>query len=247
MPNIEELHFTFDILRFNMLKKSFTISYLGHEDFDFASIHTFCNQIEKLEINKSTFYSSELISFCQNFTNLFELNIHDFNIDKVEKKLFDGLSNLRSLSLCYNYFQTIDFDAFSNLKKLVKLDLKLDLIYIEFEPLDKRTFSELVNLEVLNLKGIKSLDENIFSNLKNLRELNLRSNELERLDHKLFDGLVSLYELYLPDYYLKYFDSRILDNLHRLKKIFLSRKSISHDETGILKRFKESGINFEFY
>ena len=244
---LDSLNVSFD---YSLFDKKLVCSFKSNNNIDFGPIYTIRNKIEKLRINKSNIDSNKLFSIvCNNFKNLFELEIFDCIIYKIEKKMFDGLSNLRSLRLYSNRNNVqpimIDYDAYSHLKQLVNLDLSRN----SFESFDKRIFSELFNLEILDLCGnwLKSLDENIFSNLKNLRELYLRSNYFDAFDHRLFAGLENLYELHLPDNKSLCFDSRILDCLPRLKKIILSRRSISHNETEILNRFQQSRIHFEFY
>lgn len=251
ISNIQELYVDLDSLNVSFsyfrLEKKLVFSLKSNKDIDFGPIYTIKNRIEKLQINESDIDNTQLFNICHTFTNLIELDIFKSKIAKIEKKMFDGLANLRSLKFFNNrnYHLMIDFDAFSNLKQLVDLDLSNN----SFEPFDKRIFSELVNLETLDLGviGLKSLDENIFSNLKNLRELYLRSNKFDAFDHRIFSGLENLYELHLPDYKSTHFDSRILDYLPRLKKIVLTRMSISDNEFEILTQFKTSGIDFEFY
>lgn len=78
----------------------------------------------------------------------------------------------------------IDDDAFSNLKQLVRLDLKSNLL------LKSHYFSELINLEYLILSNnrLEFIEKDVFSNLKNLREIDLSNNHLSVLDKKLFIG-----------------------------------------------------------
>lgn len=250
IPNIEQIYmncsdlFTFIFYKF---EKKLSIKKIMNDDF--SSFGSVFNQIEKLSL---THYSndnhlSKLFSVCDNFRSLLELNMCNCKVDKIDKKMFDGLTKLRSLKIKKSRNpQNVDCDAFSNLKHLVCLDLSSNRI----ESLDERTFSELVNLETLNLSGnnLISLDENIFSNLKNLRELDLGSNEFKFLDLRLFFGLENLNELNLSNYKLTCFDLGMLNYLPYLKKITLSGKLIYKDskETEVLKRFKEGGIEFIF-
>lgn len=250
VPHIEKLAVKFDSLQFSyeyiMEERKLSISFKSIKDIDFSPIDPISDKIERLQINKSIIDSTKLVNVCSHFRNVYDLAIYDSYISKIEKRMFEGSPNLRSLALHYNRnIEAVDYDSFSDLKALVNLSLCYNFI----DSLDKRIFSDLVNLETLNVteNGIKSLDISIFSTLKNLRELNLRSSEYEFLDYRLFVGLGNLNELQLPGYKLINFDLRILDNLPRLKKIFLSKMSISHNETEILKRFNEAGINFQFY
>lgn len=250
MPNIGVLTIRCDLLNFyfHKLNKKLNIENLCNEGFFFDHI---CNlrhwNIEKLSIKRCSYkHISKFFSVCENFRDLLELNVYYCKIIKIEKKMFDGISMLRSLKINGDFeFQIIDHDAFSNLKQLVYLDLSSNVI----DSLDKRTFSELVNLETLDLSSmrVKSLDENIFSNLKNLRQLDLESNELKFLNPRLFFGLENLYELNLSRNKLSHFDLRILDNLSGLENINLSRNLINKDKKSeIVNRFRENGIEFSF-
>jgi insulin-like growth factor-binding protein complex acid labile subunit len=249
VPNIEKLTVKSDSFSFDyvMEEKSLLISFKSFNDVDFAPIYPISNEIETLRINDSTISNSRtFLSVSRYFRNVLDLSITNSRIEKIDREMFEELSNLRSLSLQYNrYLRKIDYDAFSNLKELTNLSLA----YNSIRSLDKRVFSSLVDLEILNVteNGIKRLNKEIFSNQSNLRQLYLGSSRYKRLDHALFVGLEYLYHLHLPGCVLTNFDLRILDNLPRLERILLSKLSISHNETEILNRFDEAGIDYQFY
>ena len=248
IPNIEKLTVKLDAFLFDYVKteKKLSISLHSVDDIDFFPFYPITNEIEKLQITDSKIDSGKLVRVFRHFRNVSDLSICESDIAKIENETFNGLPNLLSLSLHYNrYLETIDHEAFSNLKQLQHLSLSHNFIH----SLDNRVFSGLVSLETLNLieNGIESLDENIFSSLENLRRLYLGSNKYELLDHRLFVGLGNLIELHLPGCVLTNFDLRILDNLPRLEKILLSKTSIIHNERAILNRFYESRIDFKFY
>lgn len=248
IPNIEKLTVKLDSFSFEYVKaeNKLSICLRSINDIDFSPFYPITNEIEKLHITDSNIDSGKLIRVFRHFRNVSDLSICESDITQIENGTFDGLPNLRSLSLHYNRdLETIDYDAFANLKQLEHLSLSHNFI----QSLDNRVFSYLVSLETLNLieNGIESLDENIFSSLENLRHLYLGSNKYELLDHRLFVGLGNLIELHLPGCVLTNFDLRILDNLPRLEKILLSKMSIMHNETVILSRFYQSGIDFQFY
>lgn len=249
IPNIEKLTVKSDSFSFGYVKeeKSLFISFQSFNDIDFAPIYPISNEIETLQITDSTISNSRtFVSVCRHFRNVLDLSLSNSRIQKINREMFEKLSNLRSLSLHYNRdLKTINYDAFWNLKQLTHLSLA----YNSIRSLDKRVFLNLVNLEILNVteNGIKRLDKEIFSNLRNLRQLYLGSSRYRRLDHELFVGLEYLYELHLPGCVLTNFDLRVLDNLPRLRRILLSKMSISHNKTEILNRFNESGIDFQFY
>lgn len=189
----------------------------------------------------------------------------------VKQITLKSLNALKRLIFDVNHFLTsLQTDIYNHLPKIEVISVYCFLFGFSYYKLEKRLainkvsgqnfdFGPICNpIEKLSIKGCthnnlcKLFDcgdyfrkENIFLNLKNLRELELRSNELEKLDPELFIGLENLYELKLFNNKFRHFDLRILNYLPRLKKISLSRRLISHNETEILKRFKESGIEFE--
>ena len=248
MPNIEVLTIRCVFLNFyfHKLNKKLDIENLCNEGIFFNHIYNLNlrhSKIEKLSIKRCSYkHISYLFSVCDNFRNLLQFDIYNCKITKIEKRMFDGISMLRSFKIESNFddVEKIDHDAFSNLTQLVYLDFSGNII----ESLDNRTFSKLVNLESLNLRlnRLKSLD--IFSNLKNLSQLYLRSYDLEVLDPRLFIGLDNLCELNLSCNKLTHFDLRILDNLPGLKKINLSRNLMN--KTEIVHRFNENRIEFTF-
>ena len=102
IPNIEVLCvdcmdlFTYTIF---LLEKRVSISMIRTDDF--SSIGLICDRIEKLSITRYFTHNhiSKLFSVCDKFRDLLELDIHDCEVNKLEKEMFDGFSKLRSLKI----------------------------------------------------------------------------------------------------------------------------------------------------
>ena len=144
----------------------------GNEEFNFDFIQHLYNRINKLVISNSDYAHLLKLVSEQNFPYLKRLEIWYSNIYRLEKKMLSGsFPAIQSLKIMSNeYLETIDHDAFSNLKHLRVLEINENSI----ESLDIRLFSELVNLESVSMRRIqlKVIDDaNVFSNLKRLETI----------------------------------------------------------------------------
>lgn len=233
LPNIQTFFYSNHFMRIefkNLPKKHIDVDricFIKDLNVDYFINH-FSNQIEKLRI---MYLNSEnltkLISEYY-YPNLLQLEIRNCDINRIEKKLFDGLSPMiQRLNIRYNSnLEIIDNDAFSNMKRLVTLDLSNNRI----ESLDRRIFSGLNNLQVLCLykNRINRIDGNVFSDLKKLTTLNLSDNQLKILDAESFVGLEYLRTLCFSNNKLSHFEFGILVNLPRIEWINLSGNDISN-------------------
>lgn len=80
---------------------------------------------------------------------MFEVNLHDNQINNISKKAFDGLLQLLTLNLSKNAIETIPTDAFFGLVSLRKMDLSSNFI----EKLDNKTNSVLE--DCLSLREVR--------------------------------------------------------------------------------------------
>lgn len=198
-PNIECLNLVgdFSYLNFDNLVRLKTLILNGKikkiKKFNFNLFKKLCSQLTYLDISLDQIDDSniEKLFYGRHFPNLTDLRLKSTKITKLEKKLFDGLSNLVSLQLPFNkLLKSVDHDAFSNLKQLRNLDLSFNCI----DSLEKEHFSELVNLETLQLNrnGIKTINNNMFSDLNKLNNIDLSYNKIENVNQKSFAGLQNL-------------------------------------------------------
>ena len=235
LPTVEKLtligrfsDFNLDNL-FNLQKLS--IKGLLNNDFNFDLFRKIRNQLTYLSIDCSNIDNDSVnkLFIDNNFPNLSKLRIRSTKITKLENKIFSQFQKLNDLKLYNNIeLKSINYDCFSNLKQLTRLNLTKGLI----ESLDKRHFSELNNLEYLklNLFKIVDIEENMFSNLKKLTTLDLSYCKLEILKPESFIGLINLKILDLRSNKFKKFDLRVLENITRIKIVDLSGNSINNKE-----------------
>ena len=251
LPTVEKLtligrfsDFNLDNL-FNLEKLS--IKGLLNNDFNFDLFKNLRNQLTYLYIDCSNIDNDSVnkLFIDNNFPNLSKLRIMNTKITKLENKIFSQFQKLSDLKLYSNKeLKSINYDCFSNLKQLTRLNLTESLI----GSLDKRHFSALNNLEYLKLSlfNIVDIEENIFSNLTKLTNLDLSYCKLENLKPESFIGLINLKILDLRSNKFTKFDLRILENITRIKIVDLSGNSINNKEEILNHMRAYSNIKFRF-
>jgi Leucine-rich repeat (LRR) protein len=102
---------------------------------------------------------------------------------------------LRSIEITNCKLEIIEDDAFSSIKKLTSFNSMGNCL----KTLEKRSFSQLNNLEELYLRNnrIESIEWDMFSNMKKLRVLDLVSNNFPKLDPQTLNRLRNLEKLEL--------------------------------------------------
>lgn len=167
VPYIEKLVLggNFSNFKLNNLANLRSLYINGHikENFNVDLFKNLCNQLEVLQV--------KLI-----------------NADKkILYKLFDG-----------HYFPNLLSLAFRNCENLDRLEKEfvnrfrfpilrgLFIVKCNLETVEKDSFSNLKNLEIVDLSGnkIKFIEKNTFSYLKHLKLLDLSRNKLTNLDRK---------------------------------------------------------------
>ena len=181
-PNIEKLDL-FGIFSYFNLDNFFCLNTLSLEgkietnEFNFDLFKNICSQLKSLKIRFDNIGEEILYKMFDglHFQNLSHLKMDFTIITKLEKKLFDGFSNLNSLIIYVSeMLKIIDHDAFSDLKQL--RELHLSHIFC-IESVKNQQFSELNNLEtlVLECNRIKIIEDDTFSDLNNLTTENSNS------------------------------------------------------------------------
>lgn len=140
------------------------------------------------------------------------------NRSKLEKSI-DGLQTNETIYFTNKGINTIDKEAFKNLKQLRNLYL-FDNKLLRIKP---STFVELSNLTFLHLKGNKLsiLEAFTFRGLVNLHGLWLEQNEIEEIDSRAFFSLAKLKFLYLHENRLNDIDRTCFDIFKRIGLITL--------------------------
>lgn len=113
------------------------------------------------------------------FPKLLDLRIKGDVLDKLERKVFENLSQLETLDLSNMIIGSLESEAFFDLVNLEKLDLR----NCKIENLDKNAFRKLANLKSLNLYGnlLTKLQQDLFKFNTKLSILSLRNNKLKMI------------------------------------------------------------------
>ncbi|RNA01015.1 insulin-like growth factor-binding complex acid labile subunit isoform X1 [Brachionus plicatilis] len=142
------------------------------------------------------------------------------------KFTFEGLTSLDTLSVNQNILKLIDSEAFFWLKEnLTKLYLNSNLLY----KIEKRLFSGMIKLEILD---IKSIEMGSFSNLPSLKKLFIQQNNLKALN--TFD-LPQLTILDLSDNYLETLPPDTFKKCLKLKRLFLDKNRLDNFSSKLLE------------
>ena len=129
-------------------------------------------------------------------SDLKSLDMKDFYMEALlPEKVFQGLSNLTTLSLHSNQLTTLPDHIFQGLSKLTTLDLKEN----QLTELPDHIFQGLSKLTTLILHSnqLTTLPDHIFQGLSKLTTLNIYRNKLTKLPDQVFQGLSNLTTLEL--------------------------------------------------
>ena len=150
------------------------------------------------------------------------------------EKCIDGLQTNETIYFTNKDINTIDKEAFKNLKHLRNLYL-FDNNLLRIKP---NTFVELSNLTFLHLKGNKLsiLEAFTFRGLVNLNGLWLEQNEIEEIDSRAFHSLVKLNFLYLHENRLNDIDRNCFALFKRIGLITLYSNRFENKD--VLSYFK---------
>ena len=129
-------------------------------------------------------------------TSIQTLSIAFTNIKKLDRpNVFEGLENLKVLSLFNNAMEEIHPAAFSGLGKVYELDMASNKLQV----LQKSWLESLPSLLFLTLRSnrISTLEKDVFSNSPRLKKVDLTWNKLSTLPPFVFSNLKHLQKLEL--------------------------------------------------
>ena len=176
------------------------------------------------------------------------LHLGSKRIHSLSSDAFEGLNNLKELSLFNNSLALLPSDVFNH-----NINMKwLDLSHNQIEKLQPFLFQKLTSLDSINLghntlsqlepgtfggmyslnglflnnNQLKKLNPGIFRGTPNLKWLNLASNGLTDLQSGLFDGLTFLQNLDLQDNNLTLLEPADFRGLDRLTVLQLQKNEI---------------------
>ena len=142
--------------------------------------------------------------------NLYRLDLSFNNIQYLQQGAFEGLMNLRILSLTGNtQLRHVASFAFAGLPVLPVLDLRA----VGLTVIGERAFANLTALYKLDLSQNKlTTAPNIFFGLQTLQQLNISSNPSLQLASQEFDRLLVLQNLVSDDFkYCCFVNDRVLE------------------------------------
>jgi Leucine-rich repeat (LRR) protein len=184
----------------------------------------------KLEFYKMNLTSIQPGAF-STFINLEKISIsYNPNLELTPES-FDGLGNLKMLSLTNNKMTDLSGSLFrSGLRSLPNLVLNDN----EIAALTRNDFVGLEGLKNLYLMGnkIETIEDGTFQELGQLEELLIATNPLRAVNEHTLDGLVKLKRLSIHDGMsgnskLTYIDKNAFKNLPELKEVQLPYKKFN--------------------
>ncbi|XP_051171756.1 uncharacterized protein LOC127288386 [Leptopilina boulardi] len=188
---------------------------------------TYAEYVSKINlVNNSQLNDILIKNPSDELNSLLGLNIKDNNnLEEINMRLFHKVTNIFYLTIKRCFVQKITPNAFSELKKLLKLDLsenKLKDIYPE-------TFNRLTALTKLDLSGnqLEILNDNIFQNLQQLKNLNLQNNKLTTISEFLLNKLYNLEEFNAAENLIAKIHEDAFIKLLKLERINLQKNNIN--------------------
>ena len=165
--------------------------------------------------------------------NLKALSLYNNGLVELSSDLFKDLRNLHSLFLWCTELTVFPSELFCRLQNLVQLYVDRNQLVM----LNTNQFKHLQNLTVLYLSEnkLRNLSGELFYGLVNLKILELASKRLKELDNRVFRDLNNLNKLYLQDNMLSRLGKYTFKGLHNLKHLQLSSNYLSELDSVIFK------------
>jgi hypothetical protein len=166
----------------------------------------------------------------------FDAGYRNNRFPKIDNTMFRGMTNLSELTLHDCKIESIDGNAFSNLKALKILRLRNNKI----GGLPENLFSQLVDLEELHLSmnSIEKLPDKLFVGNRKLKTLEMWENRIRELPTGLFDSLIDLKTLMVNDNKLESIHRDTFKRNGKLEKLRLDGNQIDGIAEGTLDALK---------
>jgi Leucine-rich repeat (LRR) protein len=212
-----------------VLTCSYTVVYEGK--FPQVSKNSYSKIFFSLAIRNKNYKTVPDLSF--QLLSIEQLDLSNNRISVVERRAFDKITGLRSLSLSKNDIKEIDVSYLIDLEvlnlgknKIAKVNrsmlvnltkLKyLDLNYNQIDFIDTMAFSRTVDLRYLDLSGNKLKNFVFDLNLSRLVSLNLNENGIGHLVNGVFSNLTSIKILMIEKNELSALDTSLFSELKQL-------------------------------
>ncbi len=187
-------------------------------------------KLTELYINEASIAKLEANCFGE-LNSLKRLDI-SMNINEIEPNAFNGLVNLKHLSLISfdTAIKSIEADTFKGLSNLNELLFRCEK---REEDEDYQIQAQNLFIHLANLKKLKfynyvflRVDKDFFTGLSQLQFLDIRSNNLRQIDANGLNCLTKLEHFSCTENFLEVFDFQCVANLPNLKKLSLSSNAI---------------------
>ncbi|RZC40399.1 insulin-like growth factor-binding protein complex acid labile subunit, partial [Asbolus verrucosus] len=173
----------------------------------FINFHWILNKTHRLTCENCSLHIIDESIFNVPKNNVTSLYLISSKIQTIKEFAFSKFKLLKVLNLCNNLIDELSPKSFTNLTKLIQLDLS----YNKLTVLVNNMFEE----------------PEAFTKLSNLKHLYLSSNELEKLEGYTFRYLSNLFLLYLENNRIMEVDSFAFANLSKLNSLYLNNNNIS--------------------
>lgn len=158
--------------------------------------------LENLDkLNYLSFYGCQLEELvAESFigSNVTSLDLSDNLFETLNSDVFVHLRNLEVFQISKSKLKSLPERLFSNNSKLTHFIMKMNYHELQTLPID--LFANLTNLKNVILEvGLKSMPESVFDGSDNIEEISLRNNKLENLPRELFKNKKKLKKLNLSN------------------------------------------------
>ena len=145
-------------------------------------------------------------------------------IVKIEDDVFIN-TKLKTLNLSFNELKSTKFAA-----TLPPTLTKIELIWNSITEISRDSFSNLNQLEVLQLDGnvIKKIGRDSLRGLSSLKNLTLETNGLKKIEAGSFKDLTNLEVLRMKSNFISKLEPGVFSGLNNIKYIFLGHNILSH-------------------
>ncbi|XP_045777404.1 protein artichoke-like [Maniola jurtina] len=196
------------------------------------------------------------------------LNISNNSIENITESAFQSLQKLSKLDLSFNNLIDIDFNTsdlielteyylqsnnikkitpnmFRNMTSLVKLDMSQNKIV----DVDLNSFTELINLNALDISSnnfVNSITANLFRGLYKVKSLDLSNTRLISCLNQSFSGMISLKYLNISHGHLETIEYDTFKATGAIKIIDLSYNNLEifHVNTSSILQLSELYLNY---
>lgn len=129
--------------------------------------------------------------------NLEKLNVFHDQLERIQRRWFDGTTSWKQLDISYNALQQLEFE-FEYLSFSEHNSMILNCSHNQIKHISPGTFKFFKSLEIFDISdnNIAKLDNNLFRNTANLRILRLQGNPFNLVKskfgtqlHRMFAGI----------------------------------------------------------